>query len=161
MLQLEREQAALQNRPWGAGVRWQKRAMDNDVFAQHQLDLKKNGLLARISLFINAKNDNPNNVLIGLKIVPQEPIMTLLPPWTGTPWHISIGFSNDDGSLSPEALAFINKYNTTRDLRLKIHYVGDNAVTELAYDDPIASDPIVRAFHDSSWYHDRPYHITF
>ena len=161
MLQIERQQATLQKRPWGAEVPWKKRAMDDDAFAQHQRDLQKNGLLVRISLFISAKNDNQNYVLIGLKIIPQEPIMTLLPPWKGTPWHLSVGFSNHDGSLSDEAVAFINKYHTTRDLRLKIEEVADHAVAELATDDPIVSDPIVRAFHESSWYHGRPYHITF
>ncbi len=161
-LKLERKQAELGKRPWGSEIRWKKRATDDDNFAQYRKDLPQNGLLVRVSLFLSGHNDNPNNVLIGLKVVPQEPIMTFLPPWKGTSWHISVGFSNDDGSLSPEAIAFINKYNTTRDLRLKIHRVSDNAITYLAYDDPIMSDPIVQALHNSDvWYRDRPLHVTF
>ena len=161
MIHIERQQATLQKRPWGAEVPWKKRAMPNDAFHQQRHDLEKNGLLVRTSLFISAQNDNPNYALIGLKIVPQEPIMTILPPWKGTPWHLSVGFSNHDGSLSDEAVAFINKYHKTLDLRLKMKEVADHAVANLAKDDPIVSDPIVRAFHESSWYHGREYHICF
>ncbi len=161
MIHIERQQATLQNRPWGAAVPWKKRAKPNDAFHKERHDLETNGLLVRTSLYITAQNNHPNYALIGLKIVPQEPIMTILPPWKGTPWHLSVGFSNHDGSLSDEAVAFINKYHKPRDLRLKMKEVHSHAVANLADDDPLVSDPIVRAFHQSSWYRGREYHICF
>ncbi len=87
--------------------------------------------------------------------------MTYRTPYKGTPWHISVGFSNDDGSLSKEALAFIVKYNEPREVRLKINKVGWNAVTSLADDDSLVMDPVVYDFWQSSYYRNRELHITF
>ena len=161
MLEIEREQARLGRRPDGEAVPWEDRAVHSDVFWQHQQDLPKWGLRVIISLFVGGNNAYPDSALIGLKVVPQEPIMTYRSPYKGTPWHISVGFSNDDGSLSKEALAFIVKYNEPREVRLKIKKVGWNAVTSLADDDSLVTDPVVYNFWQSSYYRNRGLHITF
>ena len=161
LLRIEREQARLGKRPEGSAVSWEERATHEDVFAQHQWDLPTTGLRAKLSLWISGNNDYPDNALIGFKVEPQQPIMTFRAPYVGTPWHISVGFSNDDGSLSAEALAFISKYSIPREVTLRIKEVRWNAVTDLADNDPIVSDPIVHAFHQSSYYRRKAIHITF
>ena len=161
MLEIEREQARLGRRPDGEAVPWNERAVHSDVFWQHQQDLPKWGLRVIISLFVGGNNAFPNNTLIGLKVVPQEPIMTYRSPYKGTPWHISVGFSNDDGSLSKEALAFIVKYSEPREVRLKIKEVNWRAVTTLADDDSLVTDPVFYNFWKSSYYKKRGLHITF
>ena len=161
LLRIEREQARLGERPDGAEVPWEERATHEDVFAEHQRDLPKTGLRAKLSLWISGNNDYPESALIGLNVEPHQPIMTYRAPYLGTPWHISVGFSKDDGSLSTEALAFINKYSTPREVTLKIKEVRWNAVTDLADNDPIVSDPIVHAIHQSSYYKHKAIHITF
>jgi len=161
LLQIEREQAKLGRRPDGEEVPWEQRAVGEVAFQQHQHDLPKNGLRARISLFIGGNNMYPNNALIGLKVEPLEPIMTYRAPYKGTPWHISIGFSNDDGSLSNEAIAFIHKFSEPKTIHLRINNVGWNAVTFLAANDSLVTDPVVIAFHQSSYYKHTDLHITF
>ena len=162
LLQIEQQQAKLGRRPSGEGAPWDQRAVRDDVFKQHQWNLPWYGLRAKLSLFIGGNNEFPNNALIGLKVEPQEPIMTYRAPYKGTPWHISVGFSNDDGSLSNEAIAFIKKYSEPRTQRLRIKWVRDNAVTDLADNDPLVMDPIVHNFWKSSYYKDREsIHITF
>ena len=160
-LKLELQQAKLRERPDGEEVPWGTRAVDDESFKQHQENIRTNGLNAKISLFISGNNANQDSALIGLKIEPLEPIMTTKPPYTGTPWHISVGFTNDDGTLSKEATAFIGKYLQPKTVRLKIREVRWNAVTYLADDDSLVLDPIIHDFHQSSYYKDKPLHISF
>ena len=162
LLQIEQEQAKLGRRPVGEMVPWYQRAVHDDVFRQHQWNLPWYGLNVRISLYISGTNSYPTNTLIGLKVEPKEPIMTFRAAWRGTPWHISVGSTNNDGSLSQEAIAFINAYSEPRILRLRIRNVQDNAITNLAHNDPIVMDPIVHNFWKSSDYKDQDtLHITF
>ena len=161
ILKLEMEQARIRQRPDGEEIPWETRAVNNESFQQHQDNIRTNGLNARISLFISGNNAYPNSALIGFKIEPLEPIMTTKPPYTGTPWHISVGFTNDDGTVSKEATAFIEKYLQPKTVHLKISKVSWNAVTYLADDDSLVVDPIMQAFHQSSYYKDKPLHISF
>jgi hypothetical protein len=161
MLQIEREQARLGNRPDGEEVPWGSRAVHTAQYEEHQRELPQKGLRVKISLFISGNNAFPGYALIGLTIVPLEAIMTFRAPYLGTPWHISVGFSNEDGSLSREASAFIEKFLTPQEVHLKIKNVAWNAVAYLADDDSITSDPVVKSFHQSSHYSQKPLHITF
>ncbi len=62
MIHIERQQATLQNRPWGAAVPWKKRAKPNDAFHKERHDLETNGLLVRTSLYITAQNNQGRSV---------------------------------------------------------------------------------------------------
>ena len=161
MLKIEQEQAKLGKRPDGATVPWDDRAVHEDLFANYQYTLPWTGIDAELSLYISGNNAYPNNALIGLKVEPKESIMTYRVPYLGTPWHISVGFSNDDGSLSDEAIAFITKYQKPRRQRLEIEKPRWNAVTDLKANDDLVLDPVVRAFHQSSYYKHKDLHITF
>ncbi len=161
MLKIEQEQAKLGKRPDGATVPWDDRAVHEDLFANYQYTLPWTGIDAELSLYISGNNAYPNNALIGLKVEPKEAIMTYRAPYLGTPWHISVGFSNDDGSLSDEAIAFITKYQKPRRQRLEIEKPRWNAVTDLKANDDLVLDPVVRAFHQSSYYKHKDLHITF
>ena len=158
-LKLELQQTRL--RETHEEVPWEERAVNNESFEQYQDKIRTNGLNAKISLFISGSNSYENSALIGLKIEPLESIMTTKPPYIGTPWHISVGFTNDDGSLSEQAVAFIEKYLVPKTIRLQIREVSWNAVTYLADDDSLVQDPIIQAFHKSSYYKDKPLHISF
>ncbi len=161
MLRIEQEQARIGKRPAGAAVPWEDRAVHEDLFANYQYNLPWTRIDAELSLFISGNNAYPDNALIGLKVEPKEAIMTFRAPYLGTPWHISVGFSNDDGSLSNEAIAFITKYQKPRRQRLQVKKPRWNAVTDLKASDALVVDPVVRAFHQSSYYREIDLHITF
>ncbi len=161
MIKIEQEQAKLGKRPAGAAVAWEDRAVHDNLYANYQYTLPWTGIDAELSLFISGSNEYPNNTLIGLKVVPKQAIHTYRAPYLGTPWHISVGFSNDDGSLSNEALAFITKYHKPRRQTLTVQEPRWSAVTDLRADDVLVLDPIVRAFHQSSYYKHKELHITF
>ena len=157
----EREAAARGERPDGKAVEWYDRIVPDDEFSRYQSTLKVTGLLCDVSLFISGSNANPSQPLLGLKIDPKEAFFATKPPHTGTPWHISVGFCSDFGPSSAEEVAFVQEFSRPREVRLLIRKVIWNGITYLRSDDPIASHPIVKAFHASSFYRNRPLHITF
>ena len=136
-----------------------RRAPPDDEFEHRKQRIYGNGLLCKVQLWTAGNNLYPENPLIGLKVTPLEQPITNAPALHTKVWHISVAFK--DPRNAPLEKAFAKKYKEPRVLRLWFSRIGHNAVSELHYRDPIASDPVVQALHQASHYKNRPLHITF
>ena len=135
------------------------RAPPDDEFERRREKISNKGLLCKVQLWTAGNNAYPENPLIGLQVIPLEQTVTNAPALHTKVWHISVAFK-DPKNASLER-AFAKKYKEPKILRLWFSRIGHNAVSELHYRDPIASDPVVQALHQASYYRSRKLHITF
>ena len=136
-----------------------RRAPPDDEFERRKQKISNKGLLCKVQLWTAGNNAYPENPLIGLKVIPLEQTVTNAPALHTKVWHISVAFK-DPKNASLER-AFAKKYKEPKILRLWFSRIGHNAVSELHHSDPIASDPVVQALHQASYYRSRKLHITF
>ena len=141
---------------------WYDRAPPDDVFETRKREIENQGIQVVISLWVSGSESNPDDPLIGFQVRPLNGQHMVLdrPPAYGTPWHISVGFAKNPPS--PEQRAFMRRFAHPRIVRLRFSEIKWNGVATLDPErDPIASDPVVKAFHASDpWYADRPLHIS-
>ena len=160
-IEAEKKAASAGYRQEHAARTWEERAPSDEVFEQRKEELKSQGIQAAVGLWVSGNEQYPDSPLIGLEVRPMSrPHMILnRPPSYGTPWHISVGFASNPPTAEQEA--FTKKYAHPRVLTLYFHYINDKGYAELDPDkDPIASDPVVKAFHKSSYYSYKELHIS-
>ena len=136
-----------------------RRAPPDDEFERRKQKISCKGLLCKVLLWTSGNNAYPENPLIGLKVIPLEQAVTNAPALHTKDWHISVSFRDPKNAHLERA--FAKKYKEPKVLRLWFSRIGHNAVSELHHRDPIASDPIVQALHQASYYRNRPLHVTF
>ena len=136
-----------------------RRAPPNVEFDRRKLRIYDRGLLCKIKLWTSGNNNYPENPLIGFQVIPLEQTITNAPAAHTKDWHISVAFKDPKNAHLERA--FAKAYKEPRIVRLWFSNIGDNAVSQLHARDPIASDPIVQALHQASYYRNRDLHITF
>ena len=152
------------HRPWPVeDPDWYGRVPPDDEYWRRVQHIMRHGLLCKVQLWVNSRNQESRSPLIGLKVTPLEQAPTNAPAdHTGT-WHISVAKHNYSRYSPQLEAAFGKRYKEPRILRLWFSRIGNNAVSYLdRYKDPIATDPVVQDLH--RWgYPDDPMglHVTF
>ena len=139
---------------------WYGRAPQDEEFMRRRQKIEDRGLLCRVRLWVTGDNNNPENPLLGLQVVPVEQSLTNAPATHSGVWHISVAFHSTENKELERA--FIAKYSAPRKLRLFFDHIAWNGVSRLDPErDPIASDPVVKNLHQASYYRQRQLHISF
>ena len=136
---------------------WYARTPDDDEFERRKLILYRDGLGVNISSW-QSKN------YFGLKVtpLPGEQMVTDLPPYVGSPWHITLGTTGEHSQeYNTRIRTLMQRYGRPRQARLRFSKITWNGIAYLEHDDPVATDPYVQAVHRRDPYQRRiPLHVT-
>ena len=129
-------------------VSWEARAPED--YEARRDRLLAQGLLCAVEFWREPSG------LCGLKVEPLEPALTLEPGNRGTPWHISVDFS--DAAAAELQTAF----PAPPQVRLRFSWISRGAVAQLADDCPIGGHPVMRRLFAAGWYsYKSGLHISF
>ena len=119
---------------------WETRAPDDRAFHRRIQHLYEHGLEAEVKNWRSGK-------WFGLEVTPNpgHRMATDLPPFVGSPWHLTVGTVGDHSRGYHVLIRdLMRRYARPCDMQLRFSRIKWNGIAELAHDDPVMQDPLVQ-----------------
>ena len=162
---MERRRAQQGERPDGKARPWESRAQPygDEGFGGTRQKMLNDGIQADVQAIVMGSNGGPDTQLISIIVRPKSHIYAFQAPYEGTPWHVTLAYTNRDGTFAPEALPFFARYGEERRVHMWFHDIKERsgvAYLSTRFCD-VASDPVVQALFEVGGANHTGMHVSF